>query len=86
LRPDARILKVGAGSGYFSATLANCVPFGRLEILDLQSEMLAKARRKIDRARLSNVSFTQSDVCSLPFSDASFDIAVLVAVFGEVPE
>jgi ubiquinone/menaquinone biosynthesis C-methylase UbiE len=35
---------------------------------------------------LSNVSFTQSDVCSLPFSDASFDIAVLVAVFGEVPE
>ena len=86
LRPEARILEVGAGSGYFSTELAKLVPLGHLEILDLQAEMLAKARRKIDRARFSNVSFTQSDVCSLPFPDASFDFALLVAVLGEVPD
>jgi SAM-dependent methyltransferase len=84
LRPEARILEVGAGSGYFSEELAKLVPLGHLEILDLQAEMLAKARRKIARVRFSNVSFTQSDACSLPFQDASFDFAVLVAVLGEV--
>ena len=86
LRPEARVLEVGAGSGYFSAALAERVPLGHLEILDLQAEMLAKARRKIERARYSNVGFTQSDVCSLPFPDASFDLAILVAVLGEVPD
>src|SRR5262245_42695910 len=85
LHPDARILEVGAGSGYFSGALAKQVPLGHLEILDLQAEMVAKARRKMDRARLSNVGFTQSDVCSLPFPAASFDVAVLIAVLGEVP-
>lgn len=86
LRPDARILEVGAGSGYFSAGLAARVPLGHLEVLDLQAGMLAKARRKIEKARLSNVGFTHSDACFLPFPDASFDVAVLVAVLGEVSD
>jgi arsenite methyltransferase len=86
LRPEARVLEVGAGSGYFSAALAKAVPRGHLEVFDLQAEMLAKVRKKIDKAQLSNVGFTQGDACSLPLPDASFDVAVLVAVLGEVPD
>lgn len=86
LPPDARILELGAGSGFFSAELARRVPFGHLEVFDLQAEMLAKARRKLAKAGLRNVGFTRGDAGTLPFPDDSFDTAVLVAVLGEVPD
>ncbi len=86
LRPDARTLEVGAGSGFFSVKLAKQIPLGHLEIFDLQPEMLAKAQQKLEKAQLHNVSYTQGDACSLPFPDACFDAAVLVAVLGEVPD
>ena len=47
LTESSHVLEVGPGSGYFSAELARRVPQGRLELLDLQPEMLAKARRKL---------------------------------------
>jgi uncharacterized protein len=86
LRPDARVLELGAGSGFFSVELAKQVPLGHLEVFDLQAEMLAKAKHKLVRARLQNVGYTQGDASSLKFPDASFDAAVLVAVLGEVPD
>jgi len=48
--------------------------------------MLAKARRKVAGAGLTNVSFTVADAGRpLPFSAASFDLALLVTVLGEIP-
>ena len=86
LRPDARVLELGAGSGFFSVTLARQIPLGHLEVVDLQPRMLIKARRKLERARLQNVHLTQADAGSLPFPEGSFDVAVLVTVLGEIPD
>jgi ubiquinone/menaquinone biosynthesis C-methylase UbiE len=86
LRPDARVLELGAGPGFFSVALARQIPLGRLEVVDLQPEMLAKARRRLERARLPNVGLTQAEAGALPFPEASFDLALLVAVLGEVPD
>jgi ubiquinone/menaquinone biosynthesis C-methylase UbiE len=84
---SSRVLEVGPGSGYFSAELASRVPQGRLELLDLQPEMLAKARCKLDAAGLRNVGYTAADASArIPFPDQFFDVAVLVAVLGEVPD
>ncbi len=47
LSDSSRILELGPGSGYCSAALAARVPRGRLELFDLQPEMLAKAERKL---------------------------------------
>ncbi len=85
LRPDARVLELGAGPGFFSVALARQIPLGRLEVIDLQPEMLAKARRRLGRARLTNVGLTRAEAGALPFPEASFDVALLVAVLGEVP-
>jgi ubiquinone/menaquinone biosynthesis C-methylase UbiE len=86
LTPSSRVLEVGPGSGYFSVEIARRVPAGHLELFDLQPEMLAKARRKLDAAGLANVGYTQGDAGDLPFEDSEFDVAFLVAVLGEVPD
>ena len=87
LQEDSRVLEVGCGSGVFSVEVARRVPAGHLELFDLQAEMLERARRKIHAARLGKVvGYTQGDARRLAFPRASFDVAFLVAVLGEVPE
>jgi ubiquinone/menaquinone biosynthesis C-methylase UbiE len=87
IRPTDRILEIGPGSGFFSVELAKRVPHGHLELLDIQPEMLDKARRKLTAAGVRNVGFTvASGDGPLPFADASFDIAVLITVLGEIPD
>ncbi len=85
LGPTSRVLEVGPGSGYFSVEVARRVPRGHLELLDIQPEMLAKARRHLKAAGLRNVGLTEGNATALPFPDSDFDIAFLVAVLGEVP-
>lgn len=85
LTESSVVLEVGPGSGYFSVELARLVPSGRLELLDLQPQMLVKAKRKLRAAGFNNVGFTAQDASrGLPFGDAHFDVAVLVAVLGEI--
>jgi ubiquinone/menaquinone biosynthesis C-methylase UbiE len=86
LQPDSRVLEIGPGPGFFSVELAQRVPRGHLELFDIQHEMLAKARRKLQRAGLRNVDLAQGDARGLSYRDESFDVIVLVAVLGEVPD
>ncbi len=86
LTAASRVLEVGCGPGYFSVAVARRVPQGRLELFDVQREMLEKARRKLDRADVSCAGYTQGDARALPFADGSFDVAFLVTVLGEVPD
>ncbi len=86
LEATSRVLEVGPGPGYFSAEVARSVPRGRLELFDLQREMLEKARRRLQAAGIHNAGFTRGDACNLPFTRSAFDVAFLVAVLGEVPD
>jgi uncharacterized protein len=83
LTPSSRVLEVGPGPGYFSRTVARAVPSGRLVLLDIQREMLAKARHRLSGAGLRALC-VQAGAAALPFAAASFDVAFLVAVLGEV--
>jgi ubiquinone/menaquinone biosynthesis C-methylase UbiE len=86
LRPDARVLELGPGPGYWSGAVARALPHGRLVLCDLQCEMLAKARHRLAGERAANVAFAQAEATRLPFRDGAFDLAFLVAVLGEVPD
>ncbi len=86
LSASSRILELGPGSGYFSAALAARIPQGRLELFDVQPEMLAKAERRLRAGGFQNVGYTVGDAGKdLPFPDGRFDMAVLASVLGEVP-
>ena len=81
---DSRILEVGCGPGYFSPALARAVPQGELVLADIQPEMLAIARRRLQKRHLANVAYHLCDGHHFPFADSSFDRIVLVTVLGEV--
>lgn len=87
ISPSDRVLEVGPGPGYFSVELARRLDGGRLHMFDLQTEMLAKARRALERGGYHDGGFHSGDASGeMPFPDASFDVVFLAAVLGEVPD
>ena len=86
LTETSRVLELGPGPGFFSERVARSIPRGHLYLVDLQHQMLAKARGRLRRAGLRNVSWTQANAMVLPFAPGSFDTVFLVAVLGEVPD
>ncbi|MFV8164377.1 class I SAM-dependent methyltransferase [Mycobacterium sp. 134] len=87
LAGDERVLELGPGPGFFSVEIARRLTGGRLDLFDLQPEMLAKARRKLERAGYPDIGTHTGDAgAPLPFDDASFDVAFLAEVIGEVPD
>ena len=86
LKPDARVLELGPGPGFFSVEIARRITHGHLCLIDLQHEMLTKARARLWRARLTNVSFARADATALPLARDTLDAAFLVTVLGEVPD
>ena len=85
-RPDATVLELGPGPGYFSPGLAKAVPRGRLVLVDVQQEMLDLAKERLTRAGLKNVEFRQGDATAIPAQDKAFDLALVVSMLGEVPD
>jgi ubiquinone/menaquinone biosynthesis C-methylase UbiE len=86
LTRTSRVLEVGPGPGFFSIDVARAIPGGRLELVDIQLEMLQKARERLRRADVRNTGYTRADAVTLPFRPGAFDVAFLVAVLGEVPD
>jgi uncharacterized protein len=86
LTANSRVLELGPGPGFFSVHIARRIPSGHLCLVDVQREMLDKARARIRRAGVSNVSFAQASASALPFARGVFDAAFLVTVLGEVPD
>lgn len=89
LAPQAgqRVLEVGPGTGYYSLDVADWLsPRGQLDIFDLQQEMLDHTLTQARERGIENITPTQGDARELPYADASFDAAYLVAVLGEIPE
>ena len=82
-----RVLEIGPGTGYYTLPVAQRIGGGgRLDIVDLQQEMLDLTTRRARDRGLDNVVATQGDARSLPYDDATFDAAFLVTVLGEVPD
>src|SRR5262245_24054322 len=86
LTRTSRVLEVGPGPGFFSIDVARALPEGRLELVDIQLEMLQKARGRLRRAGVRNAGCTRANAVTLPFRSGAFDAAFLVAVLGEVPD
>ena len=87
LSEGSHVLEIGPGSGYFSLELARRLSRGRLELFDVQPEMLAKARSKLEGHGLTSVGYTVGDAGhGLPFDRDQFDVVLLVSVLGEVSD
>jgi len=82
-----RLLEVGPGTGYYSLPVAGWLsPVGRLDVVDIQEEMLDHTMRRARDERIGHIKPTLSDARELPFPDDTFDGAYLVATLGEIPD
>jgi ubiquinone/menaquinone biosynthesis C-methylase UbiE len=86
-QPGERLLEVGPGTGYYSLPIAGWLaPGGRLDVLDLQQEMLDHTMRGARERGVTGIEPSRADARELPYPDASFDGAFLVTVLGEIPD
>lgn len=83
IRPGERILDVGVGTGLsFSVFPRHCKVVG----IDLSTEMLKKAREKIEKNGLDNIKLLGMDAMSIGFRDDSFDKVFISHVVSVVPD
>ena len=87
VEPDATVLELGPGTGYFSVEASRIVgPSGRLLCLDIQPQMLAELAGHLREAGVANAGLLLGAATRLPLADDSVDTAYLVAVLGEIPD
>lgn len=87
LTGSEHVLEVGPGPGFYSVQIARRLTYGRLDLFDLQPEMLDKARRQLELAGFVDVGFTSGEASDgFPYPEDTFDVAFLAAVIGEVPD
>ena len=80
------VLDVGCGFGLESLRLARLVqPGGRIVGIDKSADFIAEAKRRATEAKLS-IEFEVGDAQSLPFADASFDVARAERVLVYLPK
>lgn len=83
--PGERMLEIGPGTGYYSLPVAEWLGSGRLDIFDIQQEMLDLTLRRATERGHNNITAAQGDAQELPYPDEVFDAAYLVTVLGEIP-
>jgi ubiquinone/menaquinone biosynthesis C-methylase UbiE len=81
------VLDAGCGPGRLTLPLADAVgPDGEVLALDIQDEMLARVRAKVEAADLRNVDYLQAALGEGKLPQGHFDRIVLVTVLGEIPD
>lgn len=89
LSKGMRVLDVGCGPGRFVVKIAEQIgPEGEVVAVDIQPEMLRIAEKKVKDLGLGNVRFRETDVGAGEgtFEKDHYDLAIMVAVLGEIPE
>lgn len=83
LEPDAVVADLGAGTGYFSARLANMLRNGRVYAVDLEPGMVKHLAKRAREERLPNLVAVQASPgdARLP---AKVDLVLLVDVYHHI--
>lgn len=80
LHPGDRLLDIGCGAGNFTLSVLNRVPPLDCTLVDLSGPMLDRARLRVSEVSAGAVQTVQSDMRSLEFAEASFEIILAGAV------
>jgi ubiquinone/menaquinone biosynthesis C-methylase UbiE len=87
IKPGDVVADVGAGSGYYSVLLSRAVgASGRVYATDIQPEMLALIRAKVDAAKLTNVELVLGTEADPRLPSGALDLVVMVDVYHELAQ
>ena len=85
LKRDAVVADIGAGTGYFSARLANMLKKGRVYAVDIEPDMVKHLAERAKREKLANmiaVAGTPGD----PRLPGKVDLALFVDVYHHIEQ
>lgn len=71
--PGSSVLEAGCGVGAQTLLLAANSPGAHFISVDISEESLARAKERVSEAGLTNITFRQADIESLPFPAMTFD-------------
>ena len=87
VKPGAAVLEIGAGTGFWTETLAQIVgEEGHIYAVDVEPIMLDELRTLVEERDLKNVTVVPSQDVTIPLPDRSADIAFLGFVLHELAE
>lgn len=87
IRPGARVLDIGSGSGTDVLTAARLVgPEGLVHALDMTPAMLEKLRCNVEQSGAGNVRVLEGNAEAIPLPDASIDVVTSNGVLNLVPD
>ena len=79
------LVDAGCGTGLFAAEMVNYVQ--RVEAVDMNPEMLAKAQEKmLSEEKSGRINFHQSTIDALPFMNKSVDAVMTNQVLHHLPD
>lgn len=81
--PGARVLEVGVGTGL---SLEAYPEHAEVLGIDLSSEMLQQAERKVRRRGWTHITLQQMDALDMPLADATFDYVMAFHIVSVVPD
>jgi precorrin-6B methylase 2 len=84
LKPTDVVADIGAGTGYISELLARQVPQGKVISIDIQPEMIALLKERIDRKKIPNIQTQLGTEQSAELPPNSIDLAIMVDVYHEL--
>jgi SAM-dependent methyltransferase len=85
LAGDARVADLGAGTGYFSARLANMVPQGRIYAVDIEADMVRYLQERARREGLRNL-IAVAGAADDPRLPEKVDLVLLVDVYHHIED
>lgn len=87
LQPGMRVLDIGPGNGCYSVAAAQVVSStGQVVVVDIEPKMMPRVRQRAQAADVTNLTPLVASAHDLPFREATFDAATMIAVMGEIPE
>jgi SAM-dependent methyltransferase len=72
--PHLKLLDVGSGSGTISVSFAKLIPDGHVTGVELNPNIIPRARAVAEMADVKNIEFQQGSIYKLPFADETFDV------------
>lgn len=84
LNPDARVLEVGTGSGFFTACLAGLA--GQVVSVDIHADFTHSAAQRLTAAGVGNVTLDTGDAVIGWSPAGQFDVVVLTGAVAHLPE
>jgi SAM-dependent methyltransferase len=80
------VLDIGSGAGVDTFVAAKMVGAeGKVLGIDMSPEMLARARKNLQKISLQNVFFLNASAEDLPFPDENLDVVISNGVFNLIP-